>query len=196
MDSNAALGPNFIILFTRTALLMFMRMTNQLNPSMTFLLWLAPLNTLNLTWAMLSCLCWMKPYTMEPNLITPCLIPKNPYDKESYTHILAEDLYIPLQFKGTKCLFHTQTPTLEDLATVPRIHITSDKSWNPTMYDLNLDILSSMFLENHLIMDHFTYTMTLLVMSQLSINLSLVCVMLTIVLLLHWLTKTYLYSQI
>ena len=57
-------------------------------------------------------------------------------DDELYME-LDDDLRIPLQFKGTKCVFTSRVPTKEELNTCIHYHITSSDTWEPTDIDLN-----------------------------------------------------------
>ena len=65
----------------------------------------------------------------------------NPYDKSHDVEINVDDeLQISLSFKGTKGMFHSSTPSTDDLQWLPRIVLTSDKEWNP--HDIELGIQS------------------------------------------------------
>ena len=64
-----------------------------------------------------------------------------PYDKSRDVEINVDDeLQIPFSFKGTKGMFHSITPSTDDLQRLPRIVLTSDKEWNP--HDIELGIQS------------------------------------------------------
>ena len=57
----------------------------------------------------------------------------NPFDQEGPFSIQASDVVeIPLNTKGTKIFFNSRTPTENELRSCPKIHMTSDRPWNPS----------------------------------------------------------------
>ena len=61
----------------------------------------------------------------------------NPFDTVRGLRIDAdEDVSIPLRSEGTKVLFTTRTPTLEELHSCTKIHLTSQSPWEPTTVQL------------------------------------------------------------
>ena len=57
----------------------------------------------------------------------------NPFDQERPFSIQAsDDVEIQLKTKGTKIFFDSRTPTEGELRSCPKIHMTSDRPWNPS----------------------------------------------------------------
>ena len=56
----------------------------------------------------------------------------NPYDTSHNLSIEIDDeIVIPLQYEGTKLAFESQAPSDHELNTLPHIHLTSKRSWDP-----------------------------------------------------------------
>ena len=55
----------------------------------------------------------------------------NPFDKSKEICIEMDDIQIELNMRGTKVLFESRAPTDEEIASCPRIEMTSKSEWNP-----------------------------------------------------------------
>ena len=55
----------------------------------------------------------------------------NPFDKSRGLCIECDDARINLETRGTKVYFESRAPTDEELASCPRINMTSQSEWNP-----------------------------------------------------------------
>ena len=61
----------------------------------------------------------------------------NPYDKSHELSIdITDDLTVQLKMHGTKLVFQSRVPTVEELDTCPHIQMTSDRDWEPTSVQL------------------------------------------------------------
>jgi hypothetical protein len=77
----------------------------------------------------------LKHSLFNPNQLRSFGVPywDNPYDPTHPVAIEASDgLSIPLRGAGTKLLFTSRSPTDDELATCPRIELTSKRPWNPS----------------------------------------------------------------
>ena len=71
---------------------------------------------------------------INPNQVRSYGIPfwDNPFDPTRSLSIdVTDDLQIPMRTVGTKLLFTTRVPTVNELATCEHIHMTSALPWNP-----------------------------------------------------------------
>ena len=60
----------------------------------------------------------------------------NPVRDEELKMQIDDDLYLPLTFKGTKCLFESRSPTRDELNQCVHFHLKSNKEWDPDEVDL------------------------------------------------------------
>ena len=60
----------------------------------------------------------------------------NPTRDEQLCIQIGDDLFLPLDFKGTKCLFESRSPSRDELNNCVHLHLTSTKEWEPSEVDL------------------------------------------------------------
>ena len=60
----------------------------------------------------------------------------NPTRDEEIYFEADESLHIPMNFKGTKCVFTSRVPTPDELHQYEHFHLTSSRDWNPSEVDL------------------------------------------------------------
>ena len=82
---------------------------------------------------------------INPNQIRHFGIPlwDNPYDPAHTLSVGPIDQHgtlIPLQTKGTRIFFNSRSPSSDELATCPHVHLTSKDDWNPPAVNMNMQI--------------------------------------------------------
>ena len=68
----------------------------------------------------------------------------NPMRDDELCFDAGDGVKIPLRFRGTKCIFPSQTPTKKELDECIHFHITSNAEWDPNHIDLNKCQISSL----------------------------------------------------
>ena len=60
----------------------------------------------------------------------------NPLRDDELCIQIDDDLYLPLNYRGTKCSFESRAPTRDELNNCTHLHLTSNREWNPDEVDL------------------------------------------------------------
>ena len=97
----------------------------------------------------------LKHSLINPNQVRHNLVGfwDNPYDENHNLCIETKELDIPLRFIGTKLIFKSRVPTMQELANCTHIDMTSSHDWNPGSVELKEVTVASHQLE---MIDFFT----------------------------------------